>query len=128
YCILRDRIDCRPAIGLTKLNADISSQMLVQLDEGLNVPLRPGGEYHVQLEYRTLNDAEGMLYVRNPLDGEYPAVASTHLDRTDGQWRTVGTAFRRPTTGKIDLCINNTAVGEGNSLYFRAVALLEGAR
>jgi eukaryotic-like serine/threonine-protein kinase len=118
-------IDGRVALGLTNLNNDISSQMLLQFDEGLNVPLQRGAEYRLRLEYRTVNDAEGWVYVRNIKNGEYPSVASIRLDGTNGNWRTVETTFRRPADGKLDVCINNNIVGEGNTLYFRAVEVIE---
>jgi hypothetical protein len=47
------------------------------------------------------------------------------LPGTGGQWRTVEVTFRRPPDGKLDAILDNTTVGEGNTLYFRALEIFE---
>jgi hypothetical protein len=120
-----EEIEGRVAMGVTNLNDDISSQMLLQFDDGLNVPLVAGKEYRVRLEYRTTNDADGRMFVRNPKGGDYSSIAEAPLSGTNGQWRWVETTFRRPVDGKIDICIVNNSVGEGNTLYFRGFEVIE---
>jgi tRNA A-37 threonylcarbamoyl transferase component Bud32 len=115
----------RAWIGVTNLNSDVSSQVLFQLDEGLNLSLVPGKRYRVRLEYRTAKDADGWAYIRNPKDEDFSSVAEARLDRTEGTWKTVEMTFRRPTDGKLDVCIVNNAVGEGNTLAVRLVELFE---
>jgi serine/threonine protein kinase len=117
-------LDGRPALGVTNLNDDLSNQMLIQLDEKL---FRTGVEYRVRVEYRTTNEAEGRLYVRALKDGEFPSIADLQLSGTNGQWRWIETTFRKPADRSIDLCIVNSAVGEGNTLYFRSAEIYEGA-
>jgi serine/threonine protein kinase len=118
-------IDGRMTLGVTNLNDTLSGQMLFQFDDGLNVPLRAGEEYRVRVEYRTMNDAEGRMQVRNPKDGTYPAIGATRLDKTDGRWRTAEVTFRRPADGKVDVCVENLAVGEGNTLSVRSLEVFE---
>jgi hypothetical protein len=118
-------IDGRPALGVTNLNDTVSSQMLFQFDDGLTAAVRPGGEYRVRLEYRTTNDAEGRVHVRNPTGGEFPSIAEARLGGTDGKWRWAETTFRRPADGKIDLCVVNATIGEGNTLSVRGLEVLE---
>jgi eukaryotic-like serine/threonine-protein kinase len=116
-------IDDRPVLGVTNLNDDVSSQILVQFEDNA---FRPGVEYRVRIEYRTANDAEGCLWVRTLKNGESPSIADVLLSGTDGRWRWAETTFRRPSGHALDLCIVNNAVGEGNTLYFRAVEIYEG--
>ncbi|MCI0702157.1 MAG: hypothetical protein L0241_13825, partial [Planctomycetia bacterium] len=120
-----EEFEGRPALGITNLNDDISSQMLIQFDDGLNVPTVAGKEYRVRLEYCTTNEAAGRMVVRNPKGGEFGSIAETPLANTNGQWKWVETTFRRPADGKIDVCIINTTVGEGNTLYFRGLEVIE---
>jgi eukaryotic-like serine/threonine-protein kinase len=115
----------RTWIGVTNLNSDVSSQILFQLDEGLNVPLAPGKRYRVRLGYRTTNDAEGAAFVRNPKNGDFSSIADVRLERTRGQWMTAEMTFRRPSEGKIDVCVINNAVGEGNALGIGALEVIE---
>ena len=120
-----DVTEARPWIGVTNLNADLSSQVLFQFDEGLNLPVVPGKRYRVRVEYRTANDAQGTAQVRNPRGNEYPALAEVRLEGTNGAWKTVEMSFQRPVGGKIDVCVLNSAVGEGNQLAVRTVEVLE---
>src|SRR5262249_29613943 len=117
--------DGRGAIGVTNLNDERSSQIVFQFDDGLGVPLRPGREYRLRLEYRTTNEAEGKLYVRNPRGGDFPSIAEGDLSGTGGQWRAIEVTFRRPADGKLDAILDNTTVGEGNTLYFRSLEIFE---
>jgi tRNA A-37 threonylcarbamoyl transferase component Bud32 len=117
--------DGRGAIGVTNLNDERSSQIVFQFDDGLKVPLRPGRQYRLRLEYRTTNEAEGKFYVRNPRGDDFSSIAEAQLTRTEGQWRTIEVTFRRPLDGKIDAILDNTTVGEGNTLYFRSLEVYE---
>jgi serine/threonine protein kinase len=117
--------DGRGAIGVTNLNDERSSQIVFQFDDGLGVPLRPGQEYRLRLEYRTTNEAEGKLYVRNPRNGDFPSIAEGQLSGTGGLWRTLEVTFRRPADGKLDAILDNTTVGEGNTLCFRSLEIFE---
>jgi hypothetical protein len=112
-------------LGLTNLNGELSSQILFQFDEAGVPPLTPGATYRVRLEYKTTNDADGWVSVRNPRGNDYPSVAGMSLERTEGQWKVVELKFRRPADGKIDLCLTNNAVGEGNLLAVRSVEVFE---
>jgi tRNA A-37 threonylcarbamoyl transferase component Bud32 len=115
----------RPWIGVTNLNGDVSSQVLFRFDEELSLPLVPGKWYRVRMEYRTTNETEGRAYIRNPKNGEFSAIADARLERTEGKWKTAELTFRRPTEGKIDVCIINSAVGEGNTLAVRSLEVFE---
>jgi len=115
----------RPWIGVANLNDEPTSQIIFQFDEGLNVPLVPGRRYRVRLEYKTCNEAGGWVYVRNPKADEFPSLIQVRLDRTGNKWQTVEVAFRRPAEGKIDVCVVNTAIGEGNLLALRSLEVFE---
>ncbi|VTR93901.1 serine threonine protein kinase with pasta sensor : Putative uncharacterized protein OS=Gemmata sp. Wa1-1 PE=4 SV=1: Pkinase: WD40: WD40: WD40 [Gemmata massiliana] len=115
----------RSWIGLTNLNTEVSSQILFQFDEGLNLPVLPGKKYRVSVEYRTTNDAHGVAQIRNPKEGEYPVLSEARLEGTDGKWKTIELTFQRSTGGKIDVCVLNNTVGEGNQLAVRTVEILE---
>jgi hypothetical protein len=117
-----DVIDGRSALGLTNLNDDISSQILVNLDDRV---LQSEASYKVRLEYRTTNEAEGRMWVRNPKENEYPSLADVALPESTAQWRWIEITFRRPADGKIDLCVVNNTVGEGNTVYVRRVEILD---
>jgi hypothetical protein len=116
--------DGRSWIGVTNLNSDLSAQMLFQFDEK---PLVPGKSYRVRIEYMTTNEGEGVVSVRNPKGSEYPSVVEARLDRTEGKWKTLEMTFQRPRDGKIDICVVNTAVGEGNLLAVRLMEVFETA-
>jgi serine/threonine protein kinase len=115
----------RTWIGVTNLNNDVSSQILFQLNEQLHLALEPGKQYRVRFEYRTTNEAEGEVFIRNPKNGDYSSIADARLDRTDGKWKPAELTFRCPGDGKIDVCIVNSAVGEGNALAVRSVEVFE---
>nr|AAX07490.1 unknown [Gemmata sp. Wa1-1] len=120
-----DVTEGRPWIGVTNLNADVSSQVLFQFDEGLNLPVVAGKRYRVRVEYRTTNDAQGAVQVRNPRGSEYPTLTEVQLGGTNGTWKTVEMTFQRPAGGTVDVCVLNSAVGEGNQLAVRTVEVFE---
>ncbi len=120
-----DATDGRPWVGVTNLNPDLSSQILFQFDEGLDLPLVAGRSYRVRVEYRTSNEAHGHVAVRNPKNGNYSSIAEVRLEKTDGAWKSIEATFRRPVGGKIDVCVLNDAVGEGNLLAVRSVEVFE---
>jgi serine/threonine protein kinase len=117
--------DGRGAIGVTNLNDERSSQIVFQFDDGFNLSLRPGQQYRLRMEYRTTNEAEGKIFIRNAKNGDFPSIAEGQLSGTGGQWRTIEVPFRRPADGKLDAILDNTTVGEGNALYFRSLEILE---
>jgi tRNA A-37 threonylcarbamoyl transferase component Bud32 len=112
------------AFGFTNFNDTLSSQVLVQLEESLGVRLSPGSEYLVRVEYRSANDAEGKLIAREP-GPTYKGIAETPLTRGGNNWKTAEFTFRRPTDRPIELCFENTAVGEGNTLWVRKIEIYE---
>lgn len=115
----------RPWVGVVNLNDDVSNQIVFQFDEVISVPIVAGKRYRVRIEYRTTNEAEGRICVRNPKNGDYSSIVEAHLDRTEGEWKFVDLVFRRPPDGKIDVCVANHTVGEKNLLAVRAVDVFD---
>ena len=115
----------RPWVGVTNLSEEPTSQIIFQFDEGLNVSLVPGRRYRVRLEYKTWNEAGGGMHIRNPKGDEFPSLTHVRLDRTGDKWHTAEATFRRPADGKIDVCISNSVVGEGNMLAIRSLDVFE---
>jgi len=121
----RGEPEIRPWIEVVNLNDDLSSQIIFQFDDVIVVPALPGKWYRVRLEYRTTNEAEGRMLVRNPKNGDFSSLVETRLDRTEGQWKVAELTFRRPPDGKIDVCIVNNVTGEENALAVRSVEVFE---
>jgi tRNA A-37 threonylcarbamoyl transferase component Bud32 len=112
----------RLAVGVTNLNDDVSSQLQLQLEGGLGLKLQPNREYKVRVEYRTENDAAGAVTVRDPA---FAPLGRAELPATGGEWKTAELTFRRPADRAADAVVENTAVGEGNTLYVRGFELIE---
>jgi hypothetical protein len=116
-------VDGAPAAGVTNRNDETSAQLVVT-GEALAAAVRPGGRYTARVTYRTENDAAGRAFARHP-GGEFAAVGSADLLPTGGAWKTVAFAFTAPAAGGTDVMIENTAVGEGNTLWVRAIEVVE---
>lgn len=114
-----DMTDRGPALGITNLNDALSSQILIQLEGPQKPALEANKEYLVKVEYRATNDAVGKFWARLP-GPDYTSVATAELASTNGQWQTIEFTFRRGEK-PIELGLENTAVGEGNTLAIRAV-------
>jgi hypothetical protein len=103
------------AFGMTNLNSSLSAQLLVFLEKHLGVELTVGKEYRIKVEYRAANDAAGKLIVRGP---NYEGLGEAPLTRGD-VWKTAELVFRRVNGKPVELMFENTAVGEGNTLWVR---------
>jgi serine/threonine protein kinase len=116
--------DGRPAVGVANLNDELSSQIVFRLED---LPqLKPARRYKLRVEYRTTNDARGMLYVRNPRGGgEYPSIGEGALSGTDGRWRTLDVPFHQPEDRQLDAIIDNRTVGVENVIEVRAVEVYD---
>ncbi len=119
-------VDGQPALGVTNLNDAVSAQYFFELESQMKLPLMPGKEYLVRIEYRTDNECRGQAIVQ-AVPG-YRGVASVSLASTDGQWRTAQIRFRRPSVAdnvQLRMVIDNLSVGEGNTLWIRSVTIDE---
>ncbi|MBY0513583.1 MAG: protein kinase [Gemmataceae bacterium] len=118
----RADLDGVPALGLTNLSNDMSAQFSFELEKTLKVVLRPGVVYRVKVSYQTRNEAAGNLAVQTQ---DYKGVASAKLTGSGGTWKDAAVAFERKDGVPVRLTIDNTTVGEGNTLYFRSVEVVE---
>jgi serine/threonine-protein kinase len=121
----RDVFDSVPALGFTNLNNEKSGQFYFQLEVGMGLVLQPGKAYRVKVNYRSENEAVGNVVVH--IAPSYKAIASTRLESAR-QWKTATASFiRPPADDKVDvrMVIDNTAVGEGNTLWIRSVEIVE---
>ncbi len=121
----RDTFEGSPALGLTNLNDAKSAQFYFSLEGALKVQLTPGRTYRVKVSYRTAGDATGSAAVHTP---DYKAIVSAALAPSGGEWKTATATFvRAPLAAGVDvrLGIDNTAVGEGNTVWFRSVEIVE---
>jgi hypothetical protein len=115
-----------PALGVTNLNDEKSGQYYFELEDGLKLTLQPGKAYRVKVRYRTDNDAVGDV-VAHVVPG-YKAIAQSHMGPAMGQWKTAAVSFVRPPAEEkvgVRVVIDNTAVGEGNTLWVRSVEIVE---
>jgi hypothetical protein len=115
-----------PVLQVTNLNDLMSGQFYFELDREMKLPLQPGKAYRVKVGYRTENDAAGVIHVQT-LPG-FTIIASMGLPKTDEKWRIASLSFVRPSAPEgleLRLVIDNTTVGEGNTLSIRSVQLVE---
>jgi hypothetical protein len=115
-----------PALGVTNLNDEMSSQFFFQLEGDMKLPLQPGKAYRVKIGYMTKNDAAGVSYVQ--VTPGYKGVGTTPLPGTGGQWKTATASFLRPPAEdrvEVRMVIDNTSVGEGNTLWVRSLEIVE---
>jgi hypothetical protein len=118
----REERDGSAALGLTNFSDEKSAQFAFELEKELNLFLKPGKAYRVKVDYLTKADADGALVVQTQ---DYKGVAWAKLANTGGQWKSATASFERKEGIPVRLTIDNDAVGEGNTLYFRSVELVE---
>jgi hypothetical protein len=116
-------VDGVPALGVTNLNDRMSGQYAFELERELGLDLRPGRSYRVRVGYTTHNEAHGVCVVQ-AREG-FKAQTSVKLANTGGAWQTAGATFVRQDGVPVRLVIDNTSVGEGNTLFLRSVELVE---
>jgi serine/threonine-protein kinase len=122
----RALVDDIPALGLTGLNDAISAQYYFDLESRIKLPLEPGKHYKVKITYMTHNDSRGQAIV-HVVPG-YQGIASVRLEDSQNRWRTASLIFRRPPATdnvQVRMVIDNTTVGEGNTLWIREVEIVE---
>jgi serine/threonine protein kinase len=117
-----DDVDGARALGVTNLNDEKSGQFTFELEQGVGLTLQPGRAYLARIVYSTANEATGHANVQNY---QYQGQASAGLPNTGGAWRTAAISFVRPDDMPLRLTIDNTSVGEGNTLFIRSVELVE---
>jgi len=124
------KFDGVPALGITNLNEVTSAQLFfspeLPAEGGREKPLRPGQAYRVRVVYQTRNEAAGRLHVR--FAPSHKSLAVVNLENTDGKWHTATVSFVHPPaeeTGKVRLTIDNTTVGEGNTIWVRSLEVVE---
>ncbi|QEL13818.1 serine/threonine-protein kinase [Limnoglobus roseus] len=113
----------KPAFGVTNLNDAISAQIQVNLSELAPDKLIEGKKFRLKIEYRTMNDAEGNLFVRRQKN-DYKPFGGAKFVGTNGEWKTVTVDFTTPADA-MDMVAENTTVGEGNSLSVAKIELIE---
>jgi eukaryotic-like serine/threonine-protein kinase len=119
----RRAFDNKAAVGVTNLNDELSSQIHITLESSQTATLTPNREYILRIAYRTANDAEGKVLLREP---QYQILAEGTLSPSPGEWKTLDVRFpRKPGKPIDDIVIENTTVGEGNTLYIGTVELFE---
>ncbi len=121
-----EKLEGVPALGVTNLNDEQSGQYYFSLETEMNVTLQPGKAYRVKVGYRTANDATGNVMVQ--VTPGYKSIGSAQLSNTADQWKTATVSFVRPPgADKVDvrMVIDNTSVGEGNTLWIRSVEIVE---
>ena len=122
----RDTFEGTPALGLTNLNDAKSAQFYFDLDGGMKLALRPGQAYRVKVGYRSAAAAAGTALVQ--LTPGYKNIATTPLGPSPDQWKTAAVTFVRPPAAdnvKMRFAVENTTVGEGNTLWVRSVEVVE---
>ncbi|HJZ55117.1 MAG TPA: serine/threonine-protein kinase [Gemmataceae bacterium] len=117
-----DEVAGAAGLGLTNLSDEMSAQFSFELEKELNLVLQPGKAYRVKVSYLTKNDATGTVVVQTQ---DYKHVASTKLAGTGGQWQDAAVSFERKDGIPVRLTIDNNAVGEGNTLYFKSIEVVE---
>jgi serine/threonine-protein kinase len=119
-------VDGVPALGLTNLNDEKSAQFTFALEGALKLRLEPGKGYRVKVSYLTANDATGQATVQ-AVPG-YKGLTVAPLPGTAGEWKTASVSFVRPPAEdrvELRLAVENTAAGEGNTLWIRSVEVVE---
>ncbi len=109
------------ALGVTNLSDEKSGQIVFDLEDKLRVNLTPGTTYRVKVDYLTRNEATGHLALLNP---QFTAEVSSDLPNTDGKWGTKSMTFVRQDV-PLRLMLDNSSVGEGNTLFIRSIEVIE---
>jgi hypothetical protein len=117
-----EAIDGLPAVGVTNLSDEKSAQFALELEKDIQLVLKPGKAYRVKLGYMTRNETTGHATVQTQ---DYKGVASAALPNTGGTWKTASISFVRAEGVPVRLTLDNNVVGEGNTLYFRTVEIVE---
>lgn len=118
-----ENTDKGPALGVTNLNDDVSSQLNMALEELAGEQgLRGGVKYVLRVEYKTSNDAAGTVQVRTP---DYKTVTQAELANTSDGWKWAELTFTRAEGQKLHAILESTTVGEGNTFWLRAAELHE---
>jgi serine/threonine protein kinase len=118
-----ESVDGVAALGVTNLNDLMSGQFAFELERELGLNLQPGRSYRVRVGYLTRNEAQGVCVVqaREGFKGQ----ATLKLGNTAGAWRTDAVTFARQEGVPVRLVIDNTSVGEGNTLLIRSLEVVE---
>ncbi|HSQ55987.1 MAG TPA: hypothetical protein VLM40_09580, partial [Gemmata sp.] len=115
-----------PALGIVNLNDEKSGQFYFSLETGMNLPLKPGKAYREKISYQTRNEATGHASV-HVVPG-FTGISTRDMPNTDGKWANIAVSFIRPPASdnvEVRMVIDNTSVGEGNTLWFRSVEIVE---
>jgi serine/threonine protein kinase len=115
-----------PVLRVTNLNDLMSGQFYFQLEGEMKLPLQPGKAYRVKVGYSTANEAAGAVHIQTTPG--YRNIASVFLPRTDDKWKWASLSFIRPPAQEgveVRMVIDNTTVGEGNTLSIRSLQLVE---
>ncbi|MBN9517295.1 protein kinase, partial [bacterium] len=118
----RDEADGSPALGLTNLSDARSGQFTFELERDMGVSLKTGSVYQAKLSYLTRNEATGSLVVQTT---EYKHVASAKLEGPPAGWKTATATFERRDGAPVRVTVDNGSVGEGNTVYFRRIEVVE---
>jgi hypothetical protein len=122
----REEIDGVSSLGLTNFNNEKSGQFFFSLEGGMKLALQPGKAYRVKLGYMTKNDATGTATV-HVVPG-FKGIGSRTLPNTADKWATAAVSFVRPAAEdkvEVRMVIDNTAVGEGNTVWVRSLEIVE---
>ena len=115
-----EKVDGVPALGVTCFNDEVSAQFAFELEQELKAALTPGKKYEVRVTYLTKNEAAGQIAVQTPT---YESVAGMALPNSDG-WKQATVAFTRGQE-PLRVTIDNTTVGDVNTLYIRSFEVVE---
>jgi serine/threonine protein kinase len=118
-----DTIEDAPALMVTNLNDEMSGQLAFALDGKLGgASGQPGRSYRVKISYLARNEAAGQAILQS--GSTIHATAS--LRNSDEKWRTAILDLASPAVGTdLRLVVENTTVGEGNTLCIRSVEVVE---
>jgi eukaryotic-like serine/threonine-protein kinase len=122
----RDTFDGAPALGVTNLNDNKSGQFGFSLDDGLGLALETGKAYRLKVSYRTANEATGALSAH--VAPGFTPIGSEQLPASASGWKSAAVSFVRPPAAdnvKVRVVIDNTSVGEGNTLWVKSVEVVE---
>lgn len=121
-----EKFDGVPVLSVTNLNDQMSGQFYFQLEGEMGLPLRPGKAYRLKIGYTTANDGAGATHIQ--VTPGYKTITTASLSNSDGKWRTATMMFVRPPAEdnvEVRMVIDNTSVGEGNSVLVRSLEIVE---
>jgi serine/threonine protein kinase len=117
-------VNGRAAMAVTNLNDAISSQVQVDVGDKAGDKIAGGKKYRVKVDYLTANDAAGVMAVRTPKE-KYSRLVQADLPGTGGEWKTATLDFVAPAATPVDLVVENTTTGAGNTLHVAKVEVVE---